>query len=101
MRARNGIDAEFLDSLAKGMEDGVPDERGDYGDGKVLDRENIAEGEGQRLASFAGAGELAHQKIGIKKKNDEPGLNQGALDTGEMPAAFWFQVHGWMIPAAA
>ena len=79
----------------------MPKQRGNHGNDEIRDRKNIAEGEGQCFPLSVGPGELSHQKIRIKKKDDKRDLDQGARDPGVQPAIFLVRmIHCWMIPAA-
>ncbi|MGA3160594.1 MAG: hypothetical protein ABSC77_05200 [Terracidiphilus sp.] len=65
------------------MEDAMPNQRGKDGDGEIRDRKNIVQSKGQSFPMSIGPGELSHQKVCIKEKDNERNLDQGAPDPGE------------------
>jgi hypothetical protein len=50
-------------SLSKKFNDQVPDHSGNQGNHKIVDRENIVNGEKQALAVRIAMSELSHQKV--------------------------------------
>ncbi len=52
-----------LNPLSKKFNNHIPDQSGNEGNHKVVDRENIDNGENQALALGIGMSELPHQKV--------------------------------------
>ena len=65
------------------LEDDVADGGRNDGDGKVLDREDVNQGDGEPLTWAIGAVELAHQEVGVEEEDDESDLDQRAQDVAE------------------
>jgi hypothetical protein len=62
----------FSEFAPKEFDYNISDESGRNCNGKIGRRKNVGDGPGQSHPSApAGTGELAHQKIGVEKKNDE------------------------------
>ena len=79
------------------LEDDVADGGRDDGDGKVLDREDVNQGDGEPLTWAIGAVKLAHQEVGVEEKDDENDLDQRAQDVVEGARGVWVCGHGVMI----
>jgi len=72
-----------LELLAEVLEDDVADGGRDDGDGKVLDSEDVDQGDGESFATASGAVELTHQQVGVEEEDDEDDLDDRAQDVAE------------------
>ena len=73
-----------LELFAHGFEDDVADEGAEEGYGEVGWGDDVREGVGEG-AGVGGAGELAHEEVGVEEEDDEGHLDGGAGE-GEQEA---------------
>jgi len=86
-----------LELLAEVLEDDVADGGRNDGDGEVLDREDVNQGDGEPLTWATGAVELAHQEVGVEEEDDESDLEQRTQDVVEWSRGQWAWGHEMMI----
>jgi hypothetical protein len=92
-----GCAVACLELFAQALEEDVADGGRNDGDGKVLDREDVNQGDGEPLTWAIGAVELAHQEVGVEEEDDESDLDQRAQDVAEGARGQWAWGHGMMI----
>jgi hypothetical protein len=71
-----GLQGRGLKLLPEEFKNDIANQRRDYSNNKIGERENIFEGEGQALSGAVRARKFPHEEIGIKKKDDETEFDQ-------------------------